>query len=111
MARALAACERYVGPLAERESRRATVYQEMNLGAVVGLVACLAYACLAGAPVLVFLAAVPVGFCIGSVIGLMLWNSSADLPGDPVLPPARGRNDAPAAQGTARPRRSRQEWE
>jgi hypothetical protein len=90
--RVLAASERYFGPLrSSSEPRQATVYQEMNLGAAVGLMACLAYACAAGAPAAMLSFAALVGFCAGAVMGLVLWSSSADLPEDPVLPPAPGQ--------------------
>jgi hypothetical protein len=100
--RVLAAAEGYFGPLQDSSGpRQATVYQEMHLGAAVGLVASVTCVCAVGASALVSLAAAPVGFCAGAVIGLMLWNSSADLPEDPVLPPARGQERRPTAAGLA----------
>lgn len=87
--RASVAAERYFGPLSG--PRQATVYQEMHLGSAVGVSASLAYACAFGAPALLLLPAALAGYCAGAVIGLLIWNSSADLPEDPVLPPARSQ--------------------
>jgi len=104
MARAWAIGERYLGPLRGfSEPRRATVYQEMNLGAGVGLTVSAASACAAGVPAVVLLAAALLGFCVGAVIGLLLWSSSTDLPTDPVMPPAPGqeRHKRPAAHRPA----------
>lgn len=96
--RALAAGERYFGRLRSfTKPRQATVYQDMHLGAGVGLAACLVYACAAGVPAAMLPVAALVGYCAGTVIGLVLWIGSADLPEDPIVPPARGQGwDAPA---------------
>lgn len=91
--RALATGKRYLGRLLglPKPPQTTTVYQEMHLGAGVGLTASLAYACAAGAPATVLSFAALVGYCAGTVIGLLLWIGSADFPEDPVVPPARGQ--------------------
>lgn len=99
------ASERCFGPLTGHPGpRRGSVYQEMRLGAAVGLLACLGYAGLGGASVPLVLLAGVLGLGIGGVIGLLLWGGSSDFPDDPVLPPARGqeRRSRPAAQSLRR---------
>lgn len=76
------------------------LYQEMKRSARVGLGACLAYALILSAPVAVLVSATVLGYCSGAVVGLVLWNGSAGLPEDPVLPPAPGQERyAPAGGG------------
>jgi len=98
--RALAAGKRYFGRLLGLpRPPQTTVYQEMHLGAGIGLTASLAYACAAGAPAAMLSFAALVGYCAGTVIGLLLWIGSAELPEDPVVPPARGQErDAPTCR-------------
>lgn len=71
------------------------MHQEMRRSAVIGMVACLILAGLAGGSPTAFVAAVIWGSSIGALIGLLLWSSSADAPETPVSPPsaeqARGR--------------------
>ncbi|ANQ84997.1 hypothetical protein dqs_1959 [Azoarcus olearius] len=74
------------------------LYAEMSRGAIVGCVAAALIALEFPAAGMVGMAMA--GFCIGSVIGLLLFTSTAVLPEDPVLPPAPGQERIrPACRG------------
>jgi hypothetical protein len=76
-------------------AERATIYGEMETGAVTGFFACTALA-LFFAPELQLSAAMLIffsflGIGVGAVIGAILWIGSAELPEDAVRAPAPGQ--------------------
>lgn len=66
-------------------------HQEILRGAAIGILACLVFACLAGASPLSLVAAVIWGSSVGALIGMLLWVGSVEAPEDPIPPPPPGQ--------------------
>ena len=75
-----------------RQQRRpppTSLEREIARGAAIGMPAALAAALASGLGLLAAALAVIGGGMLGALIGLLVWCEGADLPEDPVLPPAK----------------------
>lgn len=71
-----------------KPSRPASVYEEMQRGSIIGVLACVPPTALAGLPG-VLLWAAAAGSVAGALIGLLLWLGTSEQHDETVLPPHR----------------------
>lgn len=90
---ALRICIKYVAELIKSRTKPqspVSVYEEMNRGSIIGVLACVLLAAFSGEVFIVLWAALS-GAAIGAVISLLLWLASDNLDEQTIVPPHRPR--------------------